>query len=288
MEKWNCRIAPSLGGGFAGTPEEVWGTEMWGKDTADIFGNTVFFGMYGFPDFYSLWKHKGKRAILWAGSDIKHFINGYWLDGKGLIRLEPEPLARWINENCDNYVENGVEHEALMVMGIESKIIPSFLGNIDDYPISYIQNNRPQVYVSVSGNNFEMYGWDVIERIADKCNVDFYLYGNTEEFITKHSNVFVRGRLPIYQMDSEIKDMQCGLRLNDFDGFSEVIAKSILWGQYPISRIGYPYVDSFKTDEDLIKLLNNLHTKHGVNTKTRDYYIKNINEFPWNENNKTT
>lgn len=283
--KWTCRVASSLGGGFAGTPEKVWGTPQWKPEDVDIYGPTVFFGLYGLPDFYALWRHKGRKAILWAGSDITHFINGYWLDDKGEIRIEPQRLAEWINKNCENYVENGVEHEELMVLGIESKIVPSFLGDVKDYNIEFKYDQRPKVYASVSGDNFDMYGWSLIEHIADRCNVDFFLYGNKTPWESKHSNVFVRGRVSQEEMNNEIKSMSCGLRTLEHDGFSEITAKSILWGQYPISYIGYPHVDSFKTREELVLLLNNLVNKTSPNIQAREYYLKNVNKYPWNENN---
>lgn len=281
-KKWKCRYAPSLGG-LEGDPKDVWGTDAYDPFQDDT-ESAVFFGLYGLPDFYTLWRHKGRSAILWAGSDIGHFINGYWLDDKGLIRVDPEPLAEWINKNCENYVENGVEHEALMVFGIESKIVPSFLGNVSDYEISYEHNERPKVYMSVSGDNFEMYGWDIIERIADKCNVDFYLYGNTKPWESKHSNVFVRGRISKEEMNDEIKTMQCGLRTLQFDGCSEIVVKGCLWGHHVISYIGYPNVESFSTEENLIKKLNMLQFQREPNLKARDWMIKNLNRYPWNTN----
>lgn len=294
MTNWFCRVAPSLGGGFAGTPGEVWGTEEYEYMSGFLYGEpvkhprddkpTVFFGLYGFPDFYSLWRHKGRKAIFWAGSDITHFINGYWLEPDGSIKMEPQRLAEWINKNCESYVENELEHEELMVMGIESKIVPSFLGNVDDYKIEYTHNERPQVYLSVSSDNFEMYGWTLIEEIADRCNVDFHLYGNKGEWVSKHHNVFVHGRVPQEVMNEQVKSMQCGLRTLEHDGFSEILCKSILWGQYPISYIGYPHIDSFKTKEELVQLLNNLVNKQGANIKAREYYLANLNKFPWNKN----
>lgn len=274
--RWQIRYAPSLGE-LEGTPAQVWGT----KPYLDEFQPTVFFGLYGLPDFYALWRHKGRRAILWAGSDILHFGHGYWLDEDGLIRLDPEALARWINENCKSYVENGVEHEALMVHGIESKIVPSFMGDTKVYQIEFTPNERPQVYSSVSGENFREYGWEQIELVADKCSVDFHLYGS-DEWKSRHSNVFVKGRVPKDVMNEEVKHMQAGLRLNEFDGFSEILAKSVLWGQHPISRIGYRYIDSFTNNDELIKLLNGLKDKKEPNIKARDYYLSVINQYPFN------
>ncbi|MEK6884509.1 MAG: hypothetical protein AABY22_33060, partial [Nanoarchaeota archaeon] len=111
-EQWRCRYAPSLGA-LEDTTSNIWGTKLYGENSQDTQEPTVFFGLYGFPDFYALWRHKGPRLILWAGTDIIHFLNGYWLDEKGSIKMSPKPLATWINKNCINYVENDVEAEAL-------------------------------------------------------------------------------------------------------------------------------------------------------------------------------
>ena len=130
MQEICCRVAPSLGGGFDGTPEEVWGTKEY-NEGMDYDKPTVFFRMYGFPDIQRLWRHKGKKWILWAGTDVTHFCNGYWLDYKGNIRMDPKPLAEWINKYCESWVENDVERRALQAMGIEAKVCPSFLGDIN-------------------------------------------------------------------------------------------------------------------------------------------------------------
>lgn len=277
-QKWQCRVAPSLGA-LEGTHNEVWGTDEYMNDRSP----TVFFGLYGLPDFYALWRHRGRPAILWAGSDITHFQNGYHLDAKGDIRLSSESLAQWINKYCDSWVENKVEFNALLDMGIESKVAPSFMGNIDDYEISYVHRERPEVYLSANKGREVEYGWGIIEEIADKCNVDFHLYGS-EDWASIHSNVFVHGRVSKEQMNEEIKRMQCGLRLNEYmDGFSEITAKSILWGQYPIVWRGYGYagIDSFRNQEELIIKLNQL-IKRTESNEEREYYKKVLNKYPWN------
>mgnify|MGYP001563776760 FL=1 len=282
MQEIKCRIAPSLGGGFAGTPEQVWGTAPYNPET-DIDKPCVFFGIYGLPDFYALWRHKGKKWILWAGSDIQHLINGYWLDDSEWgAKLPPESLADWINRNCESWVENENEREDLATVGIEAQVCPSFLGYIDDYPITFTPNDRPQVYASVSGDNFDLYGWNIIEQIADKCDVDFYLYGSAN-WETKHHNVFIQGRVPKEQMNLEIQSMQCGLRLNDKDGFSEVLAKSVLWGQYPLTwaHFKYPFIGAFNNKVSLIKELNQLKNKTQPNIEARNHYQRNLNRYPW-------
>lgn len=269
------RISKTLGGGFSGTFQDAWGLETYNPET-DINEPCVFAGLYGLPDFFELWRHKGKKYIFWAGSDILHFTNGYWLDDRGEIRLGCLPLAEWIDKNCENYVENIVEQGALENFYIRSKIVPSFLGKIEDYPVSFKPGNK--VYTSVSGDDFEKYGWDKITKLAIRNpQIEFHCYGNSKEWYpkvtNKLNNVFVHGRVSQGRMNSEIKEMQGALRLTEFDGCSELIVKAMLWGQYAFSFIEYPATNN-------VEDLNLLTSFKKPNTK-RNWWIKNLNKYPW-------
>jgi len=270
-----CRTAPSLGA-LERTPEEAWGTPEYEGDTEEP---TVFFGLYGLPDFYALWRHKGKKWILWAGSDIRHFIGGYWLDRKGDIKIEPKALAQWINQECENWVENEVERNALSHIGIASKICPSFLGDMNKFETNYQWSEKPKVYTSVSGNNFELYGWDKIPKLArENPDIEFHCYGPSSYApLLGIDNVFLHGRVPKEQMNEEIKTMQGALRLVEIEGFSEIIAKSVLMGQWPVSLIPYPCMLSI---EELGTLIN----RKEPNIQGREYYRKILNIYPWNVN----
>lgn len=267
--KWQCRWSPTLGD-LESTHAKIWGTDEY----TDQERPTVFFGVYGLPDFYTVWRHKGERHILWAGSDITNFCNGYWLEDGGAIRVDPKPLAQWLNKHCTNWCENEVEARKLTECGIFAKVQPSFLGDVKDFPLSFKQGNK--VYASVSGDNFELYGWDRIDELA-KANPDleFHLYGNRTVWIPSASNITVHGRVTKEVMNDEIKDMQCGLRMTEFDGFSEVLAKSILWGQWPVSLIEYPHILNPEQLSEVIR-------KTKPNIDGRKYYLKNLNNFPWN------
>lgn len=276
---FKIRISPTLGGGFAGTPQEVWGVETYNPET-DLNEPTVFFGCYGLPDLYTIWRHKGKKYIVWCGSDIRNFTNGYWLDVKGYTRANPDRLAGWIQTQCENYVENTVERDALLRYGIIAKVVPSFLGDIKKYKVTYKYSTKPKVYTSVSGDDFDLYGWHEIGNLARKNpNVTFYLYGNSIPWYSNLKNIIVRGRVSQEVFDEETSKMQGALRLTRFDGMSEILVKSILWGQYPISpHIDYPHIQKgFKFPRK-------------PNLEGRKYYKKVLNEYPFNENknNKTT
>ncbi len=300
-EKWCCRWSPTLGR-LEEQADDVWGTAPYEYVKGILFGEaikhphhempTVFFGVYGLPDFYKVWRHKGRKAILWAGTDIIHLKNGYWLEDGGSIKVSPKPFATWLNKHCENYCENAVEYMALKELGIECKVVPSFLGDVKKFPVSFVPSEKVRLYTSVSGDNFEQYGWNRIMPLArENPEVEFHLYGNTKhpfpasnyvDTATIHtppnlipSNVFIHGRISKEEMNAEIKEMTGALRLTEFDGFSEILAKSILWGQHPVSLIPYPFM---KTPEE-IHMLKDMKQP---NIEGRDYYLQLINKYPWN------
>jgi hypothetical protein len=248
---WQCRWSPTIGE-LEATHQEVWGTDEYIDDKRP----TVFFGLYGLPDFYVLWRHKGKRAILWAGSDIRHFRNGYWLDEKGEMKLAPAEMAKWINKNCESWCENKIEQDVLKGLGIEANVCPSFLGDVRKFTPQKIEN-RKRYYSSVSGNDFGLYGWEKINEIAKQNpDTEYYLYGNTLKWEAPF-NVIIRGRISKEQMNEECKSMTGAIRMVEFEGCSEIIVKSVLWGQKPISLIDYPFLKSENQRDELLKVLNN-------------------------------
>jgi len=267
------RWSPTLGS-LEDTAENVWGTTEYEGDRDDP---TVFVGLYGLPDFYALWRHRGKKWIFWCGSDITHFINGYWLEEGGTIKIDSKPLAEWINKNCESWVENEVEYEALKELGIESQICPSFLGDVTKFEISYQWSDRPKLYTSVSGDDFSLYKWrEIMDLTLKYPNYEFHFFGNIIDYpYVKTSNAFIHGKIPKEQMNEEIKNMQGAIRLLPFEGFSEIIAKSILMAQWPISEIKYPHVLS-------IEELKILKDKKEPNIAGRSYFLQNLNNFPWN------
>jgi len=266
------RVAPSLGGGFERSFDEAWGLETYNSET-DKEETCVFAGCYGLPDFMAVRQHKGKKYLFWAGSDIRHLQGGYWIDDKGYIRLPSNGIAKYLDTACENWCENEAERKALEWMGIHAKVCPSFLGDVNKFEVTYKHSKRPKLYSSVSGDEFVTYGWYRILELAKKYDdVEFHLYGNTDHF-EGAENVIVHGRVPIEQMNEEIKDMQGCIRLLPLEGFSEIVAKSLLMGQYPVSEIAYPYC--LALDEiGKIALLEEPNTG-------RDYYIKELNQFPW-------
>jgi len=268
--RWSSTLGP-----LEDTAENIWGTTEYEGDRDEP---TVFVGLYGLPDFYSLWRHKGKKWIFWCGSDITHFKNGYWLEEGGNIKLNPRPLAAWINKNCESWVENEVEYKTLKELGIESKICPSFLGDVTKFEISYYGSERTKLYTSISGDEFELYGWDKIPNLAkENPNIEFHLYGASSYIAAMgFDNIFFHGRVPKEQMNEEIKYMQGSLRLTEFDGFSEIVAKSLLMGQWPVSLIEYPH--TLKPENiELLKIAKE------PNYKGREWLLSVVNQFPWSQ-----
>lgn len=265
---WQCRWSPTLGD-LEDTAENVWGTGPYSWTTEP----TVFFGCYGLPDFYTIWQHKGERHILWAGTDIIHLKNHYWLEDGGGIIIDNKGICEWINKYCVNWCENVAESDALRDLGIKAIIQPSFLGDVNKFEVSFKPGNR--VYASCSGDNFTQYKWPEINKMAEENpDIEFHCYGNVRPWLGP-KNMIVHGRVSKEQMNEEIKEMQGAIRLLEHDGFSEVLAKSILWGQWPIATIPYEYIMKPEQIRDILD-------KEKPNLEGREYYLKTLNNFPWN------
>lgn len=261
---------------FREKAEKIWGLERY-KFPQDILKPTVFFGMYHIGDYFHYLIHQGESTIFWCGYDIKNLkVNFFGLKVFGT--------------NTKHYVENELEQKELASLGIESEIKPSFLEDVNDFPISFKPSERTHVWMTALLGREKEYGVDVVTRIAPKLpDITFHIYGvelsdivfSGISLIPHTPNIIWHGKIPQHQFNKSIRGLQAGIRLNVHNGFSETIAKSVFLGQYPISRLKYSMIDSFETEDELIKLLKDLKNKREPNFKAREYYIRTLNNFPW-------
>ena len=261
---------------------KIWKLEKY-KWPRDIFKPVVFFGMYHIGDFYHCLRHLGPKTIFWAGSDIVNLQKG-----KTFGRyLKPNKLIPWhkmLGRKTQHFVENELERRELAEMGIKALVRPSFLEDVDDFPIRFEQSDNPQVYISGRPDREEEYGFGLVGRLAEKCpDVFFHVYGAESPYGVKLNNIIYHGNVPPCQFNIEIRRYHCGLRTNDHDGFSEITAKSVLMGQYPITKIKYDNIDSYDSELELIKKLNDLKNKKLPNSRARNYWRWNVNRYPWME-----
>lgn len=285
----HCRVAPSLGA-LEGTHQEAWGTEeyVWWRDWNKP---TVFFGVYDLRDYLALLIHRGGGWILWAGSDLRNLDQGFLFnDGKlkwlsRALRGRLTGLIVRLVSRYDNWVENDWEWQILASRGIYASICPSYMGRAN-LPLAYKPKKQCQVYLSASEGRQEEYGWGIVERIAGWLpNHVFHLYGASWK--TRHPNVIVHGRVKKETMNAEIKGYQVGLRLNETDGFSEILAKAVLMGQYAIGKVHHPHIPTFENDMDLILKLNSYAKLTKANLDVRDWYRERLNSYPWNQRKST-
>lgn len=287
-----CRVAPSLGGLEAddheyGIPghQRTWGTLNY-DPKYNRHEPTVFFGLYDLRDYIALWRHKGQKWILWAGSDLENLVHGFIFNDGKLKLLSKIFRGNWwvlkIIEKAKNWVEDRDEQNKLRKLGIISEVAPSFMGRLEDFGVSYQCFHHPNVYVSGHPGREDEYGFEQVKRIAPRCpQVNFHLYGAMPDWKQWPPNITLHGRVPKEQFNREIKNMQCGLRLNKSDGFSEITAKSVLMGQYPLTYLEYPCIPNFKNDGELVSLLNSLKQMQKPNWTGRNYYLQALNNYPW-------
>ena len=229
----------------------------------DLRKPTTFFGLYRPKDFLLFLLHRGQRSCHWQGSDI----------------LQTGWHYRWLQKIkahhiCETEVEQGVLR---LMLQQEVEIRPTFLSNPHEFRTSFKQSRSPEVFIHVNKNAELESGYFVLERIAPRVpEVTFHIFGRVDSRECP-SNIKFHGFVGEAEFNKRIQGYSAGLDLHVFSGFSEIISKSILLGQYPISYVRYPFVDTFNTEEELIKLLKNLKNKTKPNHRARDYYMKKFN-----------
>jgi ubiquinone/menaquinone biosynthesis C-methylase UbiE len=251
---------------FAEKVLKCWGLKPWGgyTDKEDV----LFFGMYGDNDYELLRSMDNDKSIFWCGSDITQMLHNS--DRKRIIKMYPE---------MKHYTETKEEAEELKQVSDNVEYAPSFLEPVESFFPCFKPSKTPNIYLSGHPNREEEYGFDLCREIArEHPEFIFHFYG--VDGINEH-NVIYHGFVENEQFNKEIKEFQCGLRCNAHDGFSEIVIKSALLGQYPISFLPYEKVPQFRNKEELVFLLSKVREQTESNMEARNYWIARLNSYPW-------
>ena len=266
-------IISSAVGNFDEKVCKTWKLEKW-FGIKDPDKELLFFGLYVDYDYNIFYNFDGKKTVFWCGSDILRLLQIPERQRK--LKLFPE---------TEHYCENEVEARELESVGLKPIIRPSFVEDIDNFPISFKPTDNPHVFLSGHPMREEEYGFGLAERLAEKLpEFTFHLYGGDYE--SEFTNVKCHGKVPADQFNEEIKNYQCGLRPNDHDGFSEITAKSVLMGQYPISKIPYKHIWNYQTEDELVELLKKIKEQKTPNSEAREYWRETLNNYPWTNGKK--
>lgn len=200
----------------------------------DINEPTIFIGLYHWRDWFRFLRHRGKKKTLWCGSDI--------------LALGKHPIwSKLIAQSeATHYCENRVERAKLYEYGIESEIRPMIFDDPNQFEINYKWSAQPKYFATYHKGREDEYGY------MDHPMVDF-LTGYSEK-----------------QFNEKIKNYQGAIRFNYFDGFAESLAKSALMGQYPVSRIEYPYIRKIELGIDYTSLPKE------PNYEGREYWLNTL------------
>jgi hypothetical protein len=270
---------------FKKRAEQTWNLKEW-EGINDPDQDLLFFGIYNDRDWCVFDNFKGNKYVLWAGTDITQVLKDY--ERKRILKNYPE---------TKHYCENDLEAKELMSIGLNPEVIPSFLDDVNKFTISFKPTKTPHIFICGHDAREEEYGLGVIKRIAPKLpDAVFHVYGisKTSSYFStsgilqdnsdidfENSNVRYHGKVSEEQFNEEIKNYHCGLRTNEHDGFSDVVAKSILLGQYPITKIPYDKIWSYTTEDELVAQIEKIKTMTEPNIEARDYYLQKFNKFPW-------
>ena len=265
---------------FEGKAMLTWGLKLW-EGLNDPDNEVLFFGLFNERDFEVFHNFKGKKLIFWCGGDILRVMEDY--ERRRVLKLD---------EGIKHYCETEEQADKLREMGFDPWVIPSFLNNVNNYPLSFQvpkKEEKWKIWICGHPKRDIEYGFDkAIELAKIFPDIEFHFYGidkDKEETVVLDSydlpNVISHGLVSEKQLDEDIKEYHCGLRTNESDGVSEVIIKSILLGQYPISFLPYEGVWQYKEFGDLIELITKLKRQVEPNYETRSIWLKQLNQYPW-------
>jgi hypothetical protein len=259
--------------GFEKRATETWKLPLW-DGVNDPDKEVVFFGLYHERDFAVFEGDFTRRIVFWCGSDILRVMSDY--ERRRILKNYPE---------TEHYCENEVEQINLHGVGIEAKIVPSFLDDFNKFPLSFKAptDRKWKIWACAHPNREDEYGLALAKRWAEKDpELEFHFYGIDKPEGSKDlPNVIYHGHVPEEQLNKEIQEYHCGFRPNFHDGASEVVIKSILLGQYPIARIKYEKVMNYTTEQELKECWNKLKEQTLPNLETREYWENILNKFPF-------
>lgn len=263
-ETWQCvRVSSSLGN---------WKQKILNRTNLpeyrflrDYKKSVAFFGLYHPIDWFRFLLHRGRKKIVWCGSDILQV--GWFF--KILQKIPAEHL-------CESLPEWGVL--TLMLQRKDIEMRPLLFNDPDKYKICFKPSETPQVFMNINNNAEIESGLPVIQEIAPVVpEVTFHIYGRVKSQ-SGLPNIVYHGLIPEEQFDEEIKNYQASVRLHYFDGFSENTAKSILMGQYPITAIPYPSISHADNESELIYHLRELKYRKQPNSIVRDHYYEILSQ----------
>ena len=224
--------------------------------------NTLFFGLYHWVDWLKFALCQGKRKVFWCGSDILALEKTYYWKHV-IAKLKSEHI-------CENYVEQ----QKLREVGIEARVQQICLST--PYPeLSYKYKRNSDVYICVTQNRESEYGLTTLITVAKLVSeITFHVFGVLRPW--QQPNVVYYGKVSERVFNQSIKNFHACLRLNEFDGFGDALAKSALMGQWPISAIAYPHITHAPGTEALIGALKELKNKKEPNYEGREYWLKEL------------
>ena len=224
--------------------------------------SAAFFGLYNPVDYFRFIWHRGDRTVFWCGGDI--------------LNLQKRPFWQKILRKLSarHICENMVEYDALRSMGIEAEVRPCLVDRVEPHPVTFKPSKCPHVYLCARPGREWEYGVETVELLPlFNPSITYHIYGVNGKSTKR---VIYHGEVPVEQFNKEIDHYHCALRLNEFDGFSEVLANAMLRGQYAITKIPYPFMWYTQGIKSLVAYLDELTKMKKPNLAGREYWTKEL------------
>ena len=185
----------------------------------------LFLGTYNSDDVVQMLLHNGPGYVFWNGTDALHLKNHP--EWSKVLRDLPHVHAAH---------HQGLADEVHSILGHKVEVSPTLFREPADFPVCFKRTEPVRFYMNTHAGRHEEYGvlaaMDIFGSIPGK-DIELCVYGDRPPY-TPPNNVHFMGRYPESIMDTQTSQMQGALRLNKHDGTSQIVIKSLLWGQWPV------------------------------------------------------
>lgn len=234
----------------------------------NINEDCVFFGMYNEEDCINFINHKGKKYILWGGTDLR-FVDSIKKYHKDIFNQNIYHIA------ISKFMFNKLILFTKNIYFINFNMILNNLSTFNEH------NKKTHIYIYTSNDERRaklIYGYDLYVQLID--------YFINEKFMTVNNKSFKYD-----EMRNVYKNIKLGLRLTYFDGNANTVQELASNGIYSLNNsdvIGsIPYIEDVNLLKYQVKYLLNklkipdkkLYIRSQINNKLN---IKNISHKKYN------
>jgi len=187
-------------------------------DYYDIDQPAIFYGCYNDKDYKTINRHRAGGIVIWGGTDVTYMKKHKYRFGRNIRHIA---LSRG---NLMELKKHGIKAEYRVLLKADPEV----------YKLKPLGR---KVYVYMPFKRRRFYGFDTVEKLSNRMDVEFIIarYGRNRD--TKIRNAKTYPLLTQRQLRTVYEDVLCCIRPTQHDGFPQSFLELGLMGR----RCAWPH-----------------------------------------------